>query len=195
MKPNAFNTNLLLGAAFAGLALTDANAATMLTVYDESIDGDLSDDFGMPTDLTLTFADFLSDSAVTGTMTTGTRGTDGRDYFFVSMTGNAMASIPFEFGGTQDMGGQLDTFVNVVAHTSGTSLVNSGSAFFNSGTTRTGTFDFTVPADGLVRFQISNESSNATHNYRIGAVPETGTAALGLAGLAAAALRRRRQQG
>ncbi len=192
MKPNSLNTNLMLGAAFAGLSLSQLDAAT---VYNESINGDLSNDFSSPTDLTSTFGNFLSDSGIIGSMTTGTRGSDGTDYFFVQMIGNVSASIPFQFTADNDSGGNISMYLNASEQTSGNFLGGSGNTDFASGSGNSGTINFTTPADGLVQFQVSNETGNATMNYTIGTIPETSTAVLGLAGLAAAALRRRRQQG
>jgi len=192
VKTNSLNTNLLLGAAFAGLSLSQASAAT---VYNESSDGDLSGPFGSPTDLTSTFGNFLSDSGVIGSISTGTRGSDLANYFYVQMTPNVAASIPYSFSGDSDDGGMIFEYVTVYAHTSGAFLVDGSSSGYMSGSSVSDTLNFITPSDGLVRFAVSQETSNATMNYTIGTVPETGTAVLSLVGLAAAVLRRRRQQG
>ena len=88
------NNHLLLNAAFAGLALSSAEA---VTVYDENSRGDLSDLSGSPTDLTSTFSDFLSDSGVIGSLafTNDANSEDFSDNFLVQAHGKYFSLDPF----------------------------------------------------------------------------------------------------
>jgi MYXO-CTERM domain-containing protein len=189
MKSSSIPHNLLMGAAFAGLSMASAQAATVLTETT-----DFSDISNAPTDLTATFPDFLLDSGILGSISTGTAGSDFSDHVQVQMSPSASASIPYILSGSSTTSPSISMYLTAFS-SSGLSLANAGFTSFPSGGSTSGTLDFTVPVDGIVRFSVDNEVGNAAMNYSIGAVPETGTAVLGLAGLAAAALRRRREQG
>lgn len=173
----------LLGAALAGLSFvpTDADAA----VYIESTD--FGANTGASTDLSSTFGNFLSDHGIVGALNIA--GGDSGDYIKVSVLPNTAAVVNYTASST------------VAYPYFGLNVFNSAGSFINgnylplmpdAGTTYQGTLSFMTPADGIIIFGTSHESGSGTINYSIGAVPEPTSALLGAAGLAAAALRRRR---
>jgi len=183
MNPKAPLPNILLSAALAGLAITadQANAAT--TIFTEVID--FSNDSENPTNLQAQFTDFAVDSQVNGTLSsTG----DSIDYFIVKVSDGAEVSLPFLFSGTAN--GLISMSVTVSRFGEVFAVAQPN---FVTGESAVGTLNFTAPNDGIVIFTLSHESSRSALNYTIGAIPEPGTSVLGLAGLAAAALRRKRQ--
>jgi uncharacterized protein (TIGR03382 family) len=170
----------LLGAALAGLALvpTSADAA----VYIETID--FSNNFDEPTDLTGEFANFLAGHKISGTISN-----DDPDNFKVLMAPSTLVSLNVQVllsnGGdyffisardsaTQSPLGSLELY----GGTHGEPLVD--------------VLSFTSPVSGAVSFSVSSEGGTNI-NYSVASVPEPATGLLGLAGLAAAALQRRRK--
>lgn len=175
MSLNKAPQNVLLAAAFAGLS-TSAHAATVLTETT-----DFSNVFTSPTDLTSTFSNFLADCGIIGSINDSG---DFADRFTVSMMPNAIASIPVLFS-------VAENYYVEVLNSSRNNL--AGVSAFSSDPAIPRNLNFTVPADGLVTFSVSQEEGNSTMSYTIGTVPEPGSSALTIAGLAAAALRRRRK--
>ncbi|RYD21988.1 MAG: hypothetical protein EOP88_09505 [Verrucomicrobiaceae bacterium] len=186
MHPSSLKTSsFLLGAALAGLAgvATEAEAATVVTETT-----DFSNSFLAPTDLTSTWADFVSSGGIAGVITPGT--SDFSDYVLISAPANTLVSIPFSVTSTT-----ANPYFGLSAFNGGSSLAGTYLPSMPvAGDTYTGTLNFTMPASGQVTIGTSHESAAGTINYTIGAtVPEAGSSVLGLAGMAAAALRRRRK--
>ncbi len=175
----------MLGAAFAGLSClaTEANAATVFTETT-----DFSNSYGSPTDLSSIFANFLDGGSVVGQMVIGS---DYADVFSVNVTPNTLVSIPWTVSNnTPEYFG-----LGVANPSSGNAMI--AFEWVNTvagGTPVQRTLNFTTPASGKITFYTSQESGSATFNYTVGPmVPEPTTGLLSLAGLAAAALRRRRE--
>ncbi|RYD21990.1 MAG: hypothetical protein EOP88_09515 [Verrucomicrobiaceae bacterium] len=185
MHPNSLKTtSLLLGAALAGLAgvSTEAQAATIFTETT-----DFSEDATEPTDLTTTWANFVTSGGIAGSITIGT---DYADNVRISAPANTLVTIPISFTSTVS-----EPYLNIYAF--------DGEAFRDSafyevvtpGQTYSRDYTFMMPSSGQIVIGLFHESGpSGTINYTIGAtVPEASTSMLGLAGMAAAALRRRRK--
>lgn len=186
-RQHSLKTNsLLLGAALAGLSgiSTEADGATV--VHMETTD--FSDSLSSPTYLTSIWTDFVSSGGIQGELdSTG----DFNDVFTVSAIPGTNASIPFSGSYSEGFGTIFYIIVydgnGALEHLTDATLLltepgEAGSTFLN----------FTVPASGLVTFEVGREGGAAS--YTLGAtVPEAGTSAMGLAAMAAAALRRRRR--
>lgn len=181
--PNT-SSSLLLGAALAGLATftPDAEAAT---VYTETTD--LSNGVLSPTDLTSTFTDFVADGGIVGQMFIGP---DFCDAILINGPASSSVSIPFSI--TASSSNVWFTLNAYNGGSLGTKLVNMP----NAGQTYSDTLTFIMPASGKVTLYTTqnHEFGGHTYNYTIGAVPEASTGMLSLAAMAAAALRRRREQ-
>lgn len=161
-----------------------ANAATLVTETT-----DFSNLTSTATDLTATWANFVTDGGVAGSISPG--GTDGHDYFMVSAPANTPVVVPFSLTTLGSV-----TFPSIFVY-DGQTNSQLGSLYYGSnldvGEEFTGNLSFTAPSSGKVIFGFSHEGGSGLANYTIGAVPEAGTSVLGLAGLAAAALRRHRK--
>lgn len=177
----------MLGAAFAGLSClaTDADAVTVYApaVFTES--DDFSNISGAPTDLSSTFGNFLNGDGIQGFTGAG----DWTDAIKVNVSPSTQAAVNFRASSSVS-----NPFFGI-------NVFNSAGTFIGGGYLDTmpltdtyyeGTLSFVTPADGLVIFATNHEAGGATINYSIGAVPEPSAALLGLAGVAALALRRRR---
>lgn len=187
MHPSSLKTSsLLLGAALAGLAgvATEAEAATVVTETT-----DFSNTTASPTDLSSTWANFVTSGGIAGAIMPGT--SDSVDYVLISAPANTLVSIPYSATSTAASPYFGLNVFNGGSYITGTYLSNMPVA----GQTYTGVVEFTMPASGQVTLGTSNEGAfGSTINYTIGAtVPEAGSSVLGLAGMAAAALRRRRK--
>lgn len=188
MHPNSLKTSsLLLGAALAGLAgvSTEAEAATVFTETT-----DFSNALDTPADLTATWGNFVTSGGIAGAIAPGT--SDTVDYIKVSAPANTSVSIPYSATATSS-----NTYfgLNVFDGLSYLTGIYLPSVMV-PGQTYDGALTFTMPASGQVTFGTSYEGgSGSTINYTIGAtVPEAGSSVLGLAGMAATALRRRRKE-
>ena len=175
----------LIGAALAGLSCfaPEAGAATVLTETT-----DFSNDVNAPTNLSSTFPNFLVGGGVAGQIDTFG---DNIDTFELNVTPNTEVSIPWSVSSSSANNQYiyLSVFDDLGNYINGSSLET-----LESNTPFQSTLDFTTPASGKIRFGVSQEASSTTLNYTIGAtVPEPTTGLLSLAGLAAAALRRRRE--
>jgi len=175
--------NILLSAALAGLAITADQANAAITIFTEV--ADFSNNSEDPTDLLAQYTDFAVDSQVNGTLNSTN---DSVDYFRVIVSPGGNVSLPFLFSGNAES----DIVMFVTISRFGV-VFAAATPNFASGESAAGTLNFIAPADGNVIFRLSHESTGSTLNYTIGAIPEPGTSVLGLAGLAAAALRRKRQ--
>lgn len=187
MNPTSLKTNsLLLGAALAGLAGI-ASEAEAATVFTETTD--FSENTATPTDLSSTWSNFVTEGGIAGKIVPGS--SDNTDYILLSGPANTLVSLPYSVTSTTAnpyFGLNVFNGTNYVAGSYITSSPTPGQTY-------TGVLNFTVPANGKFTIGTSNEGAGgSTLNYTIGAVvPEAGTSVLGLAGLAAAALRRRRK--
>ena len=168
----------------AGLILmpTEGEAATYIETTD------FGDSFNAATDLSSTFGNFLNESMITGTVLPG--GTDGADFFRVSVAAGTAASIPFR--AYSSSGG---SFGFNVFDSTGTTIAFVDAGLPNSpGTASDVIISFMTPADGIIVFGTNYEAGASTINYSIGAVPEPTSALLAAAGIAASALVRRRNR-
>ena len=182
---NASQVNrALIGAALAGLSCF-APEAGATTVFTETTD--FTNNFSSPTNLLSTFANFLDGGGVVGQINTFG---DYADCFELNVTPNTEVSIPWSVSSsTANQYFYLNVFDEL-----GNFLKGSFSTTPESNTLYQSALVFTTPASGKIQFGVSQEASSATFNYTIGAtVPEPTTGLLSLAGLAAAALRRRRE--
>lgn len=184
-------SKILLGAALAGLSCycATANAAT---IYTETTD--FEDYLPATTDLSLTFSDFSSQSIVYGSISTGTV-YDPSDSFMVSFAPGELVSIPFTVISDGTASVQFTMYALEEGKSSGDFLA-VGSVFTSAtpGESVSGSIDFTTPANGKLVFYTETEVGNTTFNYSVGSsVPEPATGLLSLAGLATAALQRRRK--
>ncbi len=188
MHPNSLKTHsLLLGAALAGLTglSTDAEGATVFTETT-----DFSDNLTTPTDLSATWSDFVSSGGIAGRVMPGT--TDYTDYVLVSAPANTVVSIPYSATSTTS-----NPYFGLNAFNGGSYLAGSYlDTMPTPGQTYNGMLNFTMPSSGKVTIGTSQEAGfGTTVNYTIGAtVPEASSSVLALAGMAAAALRRRRDK-
>ena len=174
----------LLGAALAGLSLvsTDAEAA----VYTESTD--FGNSFETATDLSSTFGNFLEDNQILAVLQLNN--SDQSDFVAVSVAPSTAAVINLSASRTA---GADSYFGLQVLSGSGAYLAGYNFALTDLDTTYEDQLSFMTPADGILVFNTQHESAGGTFNYSIGSVPEPASALLGAAGLAAAALRRRRE--
>jgi hypothetical protein len=186
MQPNPLLINsVLLSAALAGLAevATEADAATVFT---ESVD--FSDDVSNPADLSATWSDFTTSGGIAGTLSPGI--SDYGDAFTISAPANTQVEIPYSARSSSphaSFGFAMYDGSEFIGYDYLSSMPIADETYF-------GVLSFNVPASGKVTFVTSYEGGGAeVLNYTIGAtIPEVGSSVLGLAGLAAAALRRRR---
>lgn len=185
MHPKSIQTtSLLLGAAFAGLAgiAPEAEAATIHTEV-----GDFNDNPFEATDLTATWSNFITSGGIAGSITIGS---DYSDNVLISGPANTLVTIPISFTSSV-----AEPYLNIYAFDG---EAYRDSAFYDEvtpGQTYTRDFTFVMPASGQIVLGLYHETGpSGTIDYTIGAtVPEAGTSVLGLAGMAAAALRRRRK--
>lgn len=150
-----------------------------------------STDFGpntaSPTNLNSTFGNFLDDHGIVGVVDIA--GADFNDYVTVSVAPNSLTTIEFRASSTATN----PYFGMNVFSASGSYITgNSISAMPEPGTTYESSVSFITPTDGIIMFGTNHEQGSGTINYSIGVIPEPTSALLGAAGLAAAALRRRR---
>ncbi|RYG96726.1 MAG: hypothetical protein EON58_11410 [Alphaproteobacteria bacterium] len=187
MHPTSIQTtSLLLGAAFAGLAgvAPEAKAATIVT---ETVDfGDYSFE---ATDLTTTWTNFAADGGIAGNVTVASG--DYGDFVVVSAPANTQVTIPVSFTSSVE-----DPYAGFQVITGNTLLTYADFSTVTPNVTQYGSLTFTVPASGQVTIGLFQESGmGSVLDYTIGqTVPEAGSSVLGLAGMAAAALRRRRSK-
>lgn len=183
-------TKILLGAALAGLSCYSATA-NAATIYTETTD--FENNLPATTDLSTTFSDFSSQSIVYGSISTGTV-YDPSDSFMVSFAPGNLVSIPF----TVISDGTASVLFTMYALEQGNSSGNqlaSGSVFTSAtpGESVSGSINFVTPLSGKLVFYTETEVGSTTFNYSVGSVPEPSTGLLSLAGLATAALQRRRK--
>ena len=173
----------LIGAALAGLSCF-APEAGATTIFTETTD---FSNTATPTDLTSSFVNFLDGGGVVGQINSFD---DYGDYFELNVTPNTLVSIPWSVSSTS----ANQYFYVYIANEFG-NYIEGGNTSTLESTPYQSTIDFTTPASGKIRFTVGQEAGpNTTFNYTIGAtVPEPTTSLLGLAGIAAAALRRRRE--
>lgn len=174
----------MLGAALAGLSLVSTDAGA--TVYIESTD--FGDSSVAATDLSSTFGNFLNDHGILGSMDSG--GGDNNDFIRLNVAPSTSAVINFSASGTF-----ADLYFYLLAYNSAGGLLASNSFSMPViGQTYQSSLSFITPSDGIILLGAggSSEGGPGTFNYSIGAVPEPTSALLGAAGLAAAAMRRRR---
>lgn len=188
MHPKSIQTtSLLLGAAFAGLAgiAPEAEAATIHTEV-----GDFSDNPFEATDLTATWSNFATSGGIAGRLLTGEPDYDYGDYMLVAAPAGTEVSIPFSVTSTIP-----DPFVFVMAFDGEASPDDEFIEVLAAGVTYNGVLNFTMPSSGQIVLGLYHESGQeGTIDYTFGAtVPEASSSMLGLAGMAAAALRRRRK--
>ena len=182
--------NSMLGAALAGLSMATPSAHA--AVFTEGTD--FSNLQSTTTDLTSQFPDFLTGNTIIGTLVTGFGiGVDNSDYAKVAVMPSTLTSLVFTISPTMS----TSLFFQVSVSTEdGTNL---GSATGFDATPLTLTFTTPVapslggPSNIVLNVRDGESTGGNTLNYTISSVPETSSAVLGLAGMAAAALRRRRK--
>jgi hypothetical protein len=138
--PSPFAAKSLLGAALAGLSLvpTDAEAA----VYVEGTD--FSNSSATATDLTSSFADFLNNHGVVGSLNTG--GGDFADYLTLNVAPSTATTINYRASATGE-----NNYFGLIAYDSSFGFLNS--AFLPDvlvSTPAEGSISFTTPANGIV---------------------------------------------
>lgn len=176
----------LLGAAFAGLSLLPVDADAGVTfIYDSTTD--FSNNYNLPTDLTGQYTNYTNSTRIEGSISSG----DYSDNFKVAMTPFAQVSIDMK--ATFAASGEYFWMTVSNADSPFTQLATTSDLVSTSANQQISrTLTFTVPQSGRVTFSTGYEGGSPV-NYAIGSVPEPTTGLLGLAGLAAAALHRRRR--
>lgn len=162
--------------AMAGILSPAANAATILETTE------FSDDAASPTVLG---AFNPAIDAIIGSV----KSPDVYDYIQLSGTPNATFSLKLSL---YDPDGSPALNFSIYDDPNFSGFIASG--FYDS-PTADDTIVFTVPTDGDFVVILNNGEGSGGYNYTIGTVPEPGTGALLGAGLAAAALRRKRKGG
>lgn len=157
----------------------DADAA----VYVEPTD--FSNNVSLPTDLTGQFSNFLAGNQITGTVS----GTDYWDHFKVSVTPLTQVKLNIRAYFPNDT-----DFLTISATGLSGQFLDSFDFQGKLGEASEDVLEFMSPTDGIVQFSVGLEGGGPV-NYSVGAVPEPTTGLLGLAGLAASALHRRRKNG
>jgi PEP-CTERM motif len=166
----------LMAIAMAGILAPSANAATILET------ADFSNNVASPT---VMGAFNPAVDAIIGSV----KSPDFNDFILLSGTPGATVSLKLSLY-DPDTSPSLNFFIYDDPNFSGFLL----STYYFS-PTADDTIVFTVPADGDYMVNLNNGEGVGGYNYTIGTVPEPGSGALLGAGLAAAALRRKRKGG
>jgi len=194
--------------AALGLALTLAGPAVAVPVYDETTNGDLSNNRATPTSVSFT----LGQNDVSGQTGSDSNGTD-RDYFtFAVSTGYALVSLTvlnssLTAGGAAFFGLQAGGVVTVdpaaptAAPLLGYELISPadiGTDILPALATAAGAGGFTTPL-GAGQYSVWLQDTNLAPSiyelrFVISAIPEPGTVLLTLIGIAALGRSRRRHQ-
>lgn len=168
------NQTPLMAIAMAGILAPSANAATILETTD------FSNNVASPTALG---AFNPAVDAIIGSV----RNPDFNDYILLSGTPGASVSLRLSLY-DPDATPFINFSISDDANFSG--FIDNR---VYSSPTADDTIVFTVPADGDYMLSVSNGEGVGGYSYTIGTVPEPGSGALLGAGLAAAALRRKRK--
>ena len=163
--------------AMAGILAPSANAATILETTD------FSNSVGSPTALG---AFNPAVDAVIGSV----KNPDLND--FMLLTGTPGASVSLRLSLYDPDSGPFAPFINFSIYDNANFIGFIDNRAYSS-PTADDTFVFTVPADGDYMVNVSNGEGSGGYAYTIGTVPEPGSGAQLGAGLAAAALRRKRK--
>jgi hypothetical protein len=170
------NQTPLMAIAMAGILAPAANAATILEITD------FSNNVASPTVLG---AFNPAVDAIIGSA----RNPDCNDFILLSGTPGAPVSLRLSLYDPDST-----PFINFSIYDNPNFSGFIANRAYSS-PTADDTIVFTVPADGDYMVNVSNSEGSGGYNYTIGTVPEPGTGALLGAGLAAAALRRKRKGG
>lgn len=179
-------TSSLLGVALAGITCLAQQAGAATTFTEVT---DFGNSTPAATDLSAEFIDFAVAGGIIGQMVLSNSVTDNADFFVLNATASSLVSIPTTCMSSAGSG----YFAFNVFTTAGSFIGGNNFSPEIAGSTYSSILSFTVPANGKVIIGTSQESGNTTFNYTLGAVPEPSTGLLGLAAVAAAALRRRRE--